>query len=641
MPGPEHRSLVEQLPAALRDDLAALPDGRLLERFLLQRDEPAFEALLRRHRAMVFGVCRRVLPHPADAEDAFQAVFLVLLRRGRGLVQRDNLGNWLYGVAYNTARKARTLAQRRLVRESGAVRSASETPGDPVEQAESLRLLDEELSRLPEMLREAIVLCVLQEMPVRDAAVVLGVPAGTLSGRLTSARRRLADRLARRGVDAPALLALATTPAAVPAVDVAASGVAGEIAREVLATMIWSARLKLMLLGVVVLLGLGGIAVGVRFAMAERPAEQKPTEPVLAEEPLAPEIPEEQKEFSGAQLDVKTAAIHPAGVPILLDVKLTNLSKDPLPYWCGGPGDYPGFNQTVVTVTDARGRKQALVLSNGQYLEGSGINRRVESCTSISVPAVCPDLPPGEYTLRIGRGVPARIVVKADADLTRQWEQDLIKQIRAGRPFAQHVAHVAATPGVTKALLADLTDGTPAAAREAAYTFWQTKELPAGIGAAVGRALPRRLEEFQKAHDRRTDLIDILAMIAARIKSDDLIDSLIAASKADIGDETRSRFIDALGEFPQEKVLAELHRLVTSAGGRVQFSAAWALAKKKDTFALPFLLKVAGEANHHRREDAFYLLRYFKTDLVVEAVLKRALQDADPRIADAARRSLQ
>src|SRR6516164_9641230 len=99
MPDPETRSLIEQLPATLRDDLAALPDGRLLERFLLQRDEPAFELLLRRHRAMVFGVCRRVLARQADAEDAFQAVFLVLLRRGPGLVQRDNLGGWLYGVA--------------------------------------------------------------------------------------------------------------------------------------------------------------------------------------------------------------------------------------------------------------------------------------------------------------------------------------------------------------------------------------------------------------------------------------------------------------------------------------------------------------------------------------------------------------
>jgi RNA polymerase sigma factor (sigma-70 family) len=636
MPDPETRSLIEQLPATLRDDLAALPDGRLLERFLLQRDEPAFELLLRRHRAMVFGVCRRVLARQADAEDAFQAVFLVLLRRGPGLVQRDNLGGWLYGVAFNTARKARLVARRRFLRELTSTRPTSEAAPDPSESAEALRLLDEELSRLPEALREAVVTCELEGMPLREAATRLGVPVGTLSGRLTTARRRLAERLGRRGLDAPALLALATAPLSVPPVNVAVGGVAAEIAREVLATMLWTARLKLALLGVLLLLGLGGVAVGVQYALAARPAEV-----VAVEDPPAPVVPDEKPEFANAQLDVRTAAVQPAGVPILLDIKLTNLGKEPLHYWCGGPGRYPGFNNTIVHIVDGQGKASMAVLSNGQYIQGSGISVPVPSCTAIDVPAVIPPLAPGKYTLRIGRGEVARIEVKEDAALAGQWEQALLKRIRAGEPFAQHVAREAQRPGVLKAILRDLEDGTQEQGTQASMTLFGTRELPAGTSAALVRAIPRRIEMIERENVRTTDLVIYLAMIAGRLKTDELVPVLIEASKADLGEESRSRLVDALGEFPQLKAREEMRKLLNSESGRVQFAAAWALAKQKDTSALPFLLKVANDVKHQRREDAYYLLRFFKSDLQVEAVLRRALTDADPRIAATARRSLE
>src|SRR5437879_9363829 len=96
-------------------------DSELLEQFVTRRDEAAFEALVRRHGPMVLGVCRRALPNPHDAEDAFQATFLVLVRRAGSIARRELLGNWLYGVAYHTARAARVAAGRRRAKEAKAV----------------------------------------------------------------------------------------------------------------------------------------------------------------------------------------------------------------------------------------------------------------------------------------------------------------------------------------------------------------------------------------------------------------------------------------------------------------------------------------------------------------------------------------
>jgi RNA polymerase sigma factor (sigma-70 family) len=196
-------------------------DGQLLEEFIARRDEAAFEALLTRHGPMVLGVCRRVLANAADAEDAFQATFLVLVRKAAAVRPREQVGNWLYGVAYRTALKARAAAARRRAKER-RVRPMPHPGSETVDAGEELRrLLDEELSRLPDKYRVAVVLCELEGRPRKQVARQLGVPEGTLSSRLATARRLLAGRLACRGVAlAGALLATLggeTARAAVPA----------------------------------------------------------------------------------------------------------------------------------------------------------------------------------------------------------------------------------------------------------------------------------------------------------------------------------------------------------------------------------------------------------------------------------------
>jgi RNA polymerase sigma factor (sigma-70 family) len=171
-------------------------DGQLLEAFITRREELAFEALVRRHGPMVLGVCRRVLGNEHDAEDAFQAAFLVLVRKAAALRCRDLVGNWLYGVAYRTALKAKTLAARRRDRERNAPRPA---PPPEAADADLLRLLDQELYRLPDKYRAAILLCDLEGRSRREAARLLRIAEGTLSSRLAAARNRLAQRLGRHG----------------------------------------------------------------------------------------------------------------------------------------------------------------------------------------------------------------------------------------------------------------------------------------------------------------------------------------------------------------------------------------------------------------------------------------------------------
>ncbi len=174
-------------------------DGQLLESFLARRDEAAFEALLGRHGPMVWGVCRRVLRHEQDVEDAFQATFLVLARKAACVRPREAVGNWLYGVAYRAALKARDMNARRHTRERQAGRPQALQPAADAEREELLALLDAELSRLPDKYREPVVLCELEGRGRREVARQLGVPEGTLSSRLATARKLLAKRLARYG----------------------------------------------------------------------------------------------------------------------------------------------------------------------------------------------------------------------------------------------------------------------------------------------------------------------------------------------------------------------------------------------------------------------------------------------------------
>src|SRR5437868_5839550 len=191
------RAIEDIRRAMFHQAASCLSDGQLLDRFTQDRDEAAFAALVRRHGPLVWGVCRRVLRSHHDAEDAFQATFLVLARKAASIASRGLLANWLYGVAYNTAIKARSLAARRKAREKQVTEMPEPEPArhDPWHDLQPL--LDQELSRLPDKYRAPVVLCDLGGKTRKEAARLLGCPEGTVAGRLARGRVMLARRLAR------------------------------------------------------------------------------------------------------------------------------------------------------------------------------------------------------------------------------------------------------------------------------------------------------------------------------------------------------------------------------------------------------------------------------------------------------------
>lgn len=200
-----------------RQEGAEDTDGQLLERYLSQSDECAFEMLLLRHGPMVLGVCRRVLGNSHDAEDAFQATFLVLVRRADSIMPRERVGGWLHGVAYRTALEARRSRARRRRKEALVIPRA---PSSDDVAAEWGPVLDCELSRLPINYRLPLILCDVQGLTRKEAAYKLGLAEGTVSSRLSRGRELLARRLKRHGlgvsVTAAAALADGAAMANVP-----------------------------------------------------------------------------------------------------------------------------------------------------------------------------------------------------------------------------------------------------------------------------------------------------------------------------------------------------------------------------------------------------------------------------------------
>ena len=182
---------------ARKSAFARLSDQDLLRRFIRNRDELAFELIVRRHGPLVLGVCRRVLRNDHDAEDAFQATFLVLVRKAAALRSPGSLANWLYGVANRTAMEMRRAGVRRRAKEAMAMPRTQSVDIGPIDFHVAL---DEELTMLPDKYREAVILCDLQAKTRREAALELSCAEGTVASRLARGRALLAQRLSRREV---------------------------------------------------------------------------------------------------------------------------------------------------------------------------------------------------------------------------------------------------------------------------------------------------------------------------------------------------------------------------------------------------------------------------------------------------------
>jgi RNA polymerase sigma factor (sigma-70 family) len=294
MPSGSMSAVILHLRKAIsRQGEADLTDAQLLERFIENRDEAAFSALVARHGSMVMGVCLRVTRNHQDAEDAFQATFLVLARKAASISSRDLLANWLYGVAHNTALKARASSVKRHAKEKQVTQMPEPAmAGQELWNDNIQALLDQELSRLPEKYRVPIILCDLEGKTRKEAAQQLGCPEGSLSSRLSRARVMLAKRLARHelaisGGSLAAVLSQQAASACVP-ISVASATIkaaplyaAGQVtagvvsanvadlAQGVLKTMLMS-KLKIGTLWLLVgLIAIGASSLVYRTAMAQ------------------------------------------------------------------------------------------------------------------------------------------------------------------------------------------------------------------------------------------------------------------------------------------------------------------------------------------------------------------------------------
>ena len=303
--------------------LVSSSDEELLAALAQHHDETAFEVLLRRHGPMVWAVCTRVLHQTQDAEDAFQATFLVLVRKAATIRKRQSLPSWLYGVAYRTARKARAMNARRRWHEIQA------TSRPRPEIAKECPDLDQELSALPEKYRVPVILCELQGRTRKEVAHLLKIPEGTLSSRLATARKAMAKRLGERGAlfiggaaapsKVPALLVVSTVK--VVGMIMAGSGAAGVasanaliLSHGVLRAMLMM-KLKSLAVAVVVLgtLGLGvgrythrALAIGPVASGAEpQTAGQKPDQSGLGLEEAKAALKQAEAGLAAAQTKVE------------------------------------------------------------------------------------------------------------------------------------------------------------------------------------------------------------------------------------------------------------------------------------------------------------------------------------------------
>ena len=352
-------SVVRQIGSLFEGgSVAGLSDRQLLERFIAQQDaagEAAFAALVSRHGPMVLEVCRQVLGDPHHAEDAFQAVFLVLARRARSIRDPELLGNWLYGVAIRTARCARQqIARRRRQEERGTMRRfgpgscdlaepTAPTADRPAIDREQAEAIHDEVDRLPTAFRLPVVLCYFEGLTLDQAATRLRCPSGTLRSRLARAREKLKISLARRGVAVPAaaigaILAPRSASASIPpllrdsttraAMQFAASHAAAggalsvrtaALAQEVLRTMFFhTLRLNAISLLLVAAVATGAGWLARSMAMQESPV----TEPAQAVARVAPREGDRNKATTksdpaaAARMTVAGRVLGPDGKPI-------------------------------------------------------------------------------------------------------------------------------------------------------------------------------------------------------------------------------------------------------------------------------------------------------------------------------------
>ena len=373
---PKYRAIQHLLADCVQEGMT---DGELLNRFLNIGDDDALTALVRRHGPMVWGVCRRLLRSHHDAEDAFQATFLVLVQKAATLPNRETVGNWLYGVAHQTAVRMRAIVAKRGVRERQVEVMPEPATAERYVWNDLAPILDEELSRLPDKYRALIVLCDLEGVTRKEVARQLNIPEGTAASRLAAARSMLAKRLARRGVvvsgvlvgevlsqqSAGAIMPTTVATSTIKAATIIAAGhrAAGAISPTVAAlktgvtNAMFMTKIKTSV-AVGLLAWATGLGAGVLSGRTvtgqddKKPTVEKPVEPAAKQQ--KEKVTAWGKEVDGVQVGIQFGEdrVYKIGETVTLIVRLRNNGKKDVPF--RDEAEY--FQKNPPLVTDAENK---------------------------------------------------------------------------------------------------------------------------------------------------------------------------------------------------------------------------------------------------------------------------------------------
>ena len=672
--------VLQDLRLATLPDAASVSDGQLLEQFIEHRDEVAFATLVQRHSRMVWGVCRRIVAHHQDAEDAFQATFLVLARKSTSIRPREMVANWLFGVAHRTALKARTMAGKRREREKQVTTMPEPEAGQQGSWGELELLIDHALGELPDKYRIAIVLCDLEGKTGKVVARQLKIPEGTLSSRLRTARVMLAKRLARHGLTfsggalatvlsenaasacAPTVLVSSTIKAAtlIAAGKMAAAGIisanAAALTEGVLKAMFLT-KLKTVM---TVLLVLGMVAFGGGLLFRHTAAGQeievqqdghkpitrkvephsppdKQNEKQEQEAPWAHAVPPNWEKFQGkVNYQIHAEATQPSGSPVLLKLIMTNTGNESLSSWRGGPGNYPPLVGFRASVTDAVEIARIMVLSNGASNGGSGLNVLLDTGDSVVIPAMMAPLPKGKYFIQIA-GANVNVHVEDDPELLKKREEEIITRIRNGEPFAQHVAATHLTKSLRDRLLQDLSADDRKTALQAATTLNRVEKLSADSVPMLKKAIDKQLTLELSRRDRNTSVLIFLASIAGRIGSEDALEPVLTLVRSELGGDG---VVAVLGMFHQDRAVKELRQILEATDATKCFEAARVLAKRNDSSAMDVLIAIAQDPKSRDRGDACTILAGLPHDPRAEPAIKSRLTDSDRSVREQAERAI-
>lgn len=415
-----------------KSDLAALSDRDLIQRFVESGDQSAFAAVVQRHSAMVIGVCQRGLHSPADAEDACQAVFLILAKKAKGTRWQASVANWLYTTARKVAHNARLAAARRGKREGAVAVSESVPPFDAMTGRELVAALDEELDKLPPRYREPLVLCYLEGLTRDEAATRLKLPEATLKSQLERGRMKLADALTARGCAlGVALLTAAATSSAgaspprliesiLVTVGGSPSASVAALAQGVAVNGVLT-RTKLLLSGIV------GIAV-LGFGVAAMPIAAEPQKPTRVMENPKADSKVEAKPSEAQERTITGMVLGPDGKPVAgatINTLKDGKFEKPVVQELAKTGADGKFSATLVPMPPGRPEfRQIVAVKPGFGPDWANVNELGDSPVSLKL--VADDVPvTGRVTDLEGRPVAkatVRVRTVASGNLSKVWE---------------------------------------------------------------------------------------------------------------------------------------------------------------------------------------------------------------------------